>query len=444
MNIFILKSFRKQVKLEENNFLNISNFGDSDNLLNPIDKSNFIFEENNKTNIKSNLIRDDSSVNPFKIDNDNKMSFAEFNTFKEEMIKVKAQLEILTSNNFAYNPNFPNNNNFQSNPYFNNGYIGNHFRNVNFPQEGESIQSTIFFGNNSHDISHNDDSKLDENENNDLNKFNTINPLHPNNVNSNSNIYNNYYSSNCNPDPKIGFINNLPLMFPFNVQPLLYMNPFIQANNSINLNRNLKKENKDLNLKNYDKDNFENSFDLFTSEPTDTINLDSCISNIDNTRDNNMNNFRNKFVNNNPNIIDASKNNFGLNIPPTVNTFNMVFFNTRINDINLGYHRRNYQRKKIEKVLEEKEQKEEKEEIKDQDILNDKKKTKKNKNKDKKDKEDKEDSYKRIKKKKKIYNKEKKNKDNKGFWAKKYSDIKNKEVGDSISNEICKKEENYI
>ena len=76
--------------------------------------------------------------------------------------------------------------------------------------------------------------------------------------------------------------------------------------------------------------------------------MDSSFSMLENFGIKNQNQNREN-INNHNNNNQASRPNFDLNIPPSVNTFNMIFINTKINDVNLGYRSRTYNKKKNNK-----------------------------------------------------------------------------------------------
>ncbi len=299
-------------------------------------KNTLILDENNKTAIKNNLlIKEYQKVNPFRINSDNCMSNSEFMIFRDDILKIKAQLEVMTSNNYCNRSIQNPNNNPWFPPYLNNYCTGlpnsyiNH-NNINNPFLGrpstDKVQSTILLGNNL-------DDSVEENNNNHNQAYtrnNSTDALFNNNNenNINANNYNNSFFSSNNMQHAINFMNQ---GFPFIVPTSFQTFPYIKSNNQSNIFKD-KSQVKGQNAagNNDTRKLMEEAFDIDTS-----------VSNMDNLCDNNFNQNKNK-----ENNCDAASNrNLDLNIPSSFNTFNMIFVNTKINDVNLGYKKRNYNRK---------------------------------------------------------------------------------------------------
>jgi len=305
-------------------------------------KNKLFQDDNNKSTFKNkNCISDLISHNS-NVAEETLNSNYELQLLKKELLKIKEQFNIINSNNLL-NRTMPNFNYPTSNPYINNFSYG-------FPQSknqekclkgNDNNQSTFLIGNVL------DYSNHDQEEGNCNTEF-----IHNDNLNDkdkiennqNANIYNNFISSNSMSNPMMNFMHFMPFLFPFNMQPNPCMNPFIQNSKFTNRNKDI------LNYyptKNSERDDCEKT-DLIT-EPNE-LNLESSLLNLDLYTENNFKQNSSKFTK--KNMMENSNYNF--NVPPNVNTFNMVFINTKLNDVSLG-HRRIYRRKdpllKIEEGL---------------------------------------------------------------------------------------------
>lgn len=225
MKFFI---FRRQIKLEENP-TGILNANDSE-----------IIQQEEKNN-NSNIFK----INNFNSTNIKNTTDFNIEELKDEMYKLKSQLEIMNNRN---SNNFPNNSN--------NNYTNN--------------DSVFFMGSNN------------ENE---------VNP------------YSNNIFSSKNVQMPMNITQNLPFVLPYN---LPYFNNIQNNNNNI---RNLEKG--------YNNVGYPNQEDLIGKE------------NLNYGMDKN---YENKLQN-----ID-------LNVP-NVCTFNLVFINSKFNDFNMGYKKKQYQKK---------------------------------------------------------------------------------------------------
>jgi len=403
---------------------------DSEIIFNMTDKNNFLAEENNKKYFfKGNINTEDSNVNQFKAENENNlMSNSEFKLFTDDLQKIKAQLNILTSSNLA-------NRNFQSfPPYTNNQFSAFPTNNYpNFPNQSSDKDKNQFnlpFPNNF------DNSTEESNEEIDIN-----------NDNKNANVYNNFYSSNSMHQAMNFMHQGVPFLFPSSFQPFPFLNAFNHSNNIIN-----KPKNKEKNKFSKENTTYENPKTNINNQISEQFDLDSSFTNLGNYCNNNLNENKN-------NKNDAIKANYDIDIPPTVNTFNMIFINTKINDVHLGYKGRRYNRKSGLATINE-DKSNNIEEIKSDVQETEEKRNKKNK-KDKKNNEKKETNEyieksnigkkkEKNKKGKKIEKDEEKNENNSIFnnirdnpYFARYAKIKkNPRISSEILNEIEKNDIN--
>lgn len=294
--------------MEENiNNLNASSTLDTESGLNLTNNCNFINEENDKVNrIPNNTLKDNFEMNPLKSKNQNdKMSNNELKNFQNDLQGIKEQLNILTSNH-SFNKSFQNQNIYSCFPNnINNEYLG-------FPSTYNPFDVNHSCNK---DIRYNSDKTTEE-------KCKENNNIHDNN-NNNSNYFNNFYSSNSM-HPAVNFMHQgFPFLFPSSFQPF----PFLNLINH-NLNNIKNKGQTDESCQDENKGNLNNNI-------ADTFDLNSSFTNLGNFT-NNLNDDKNNALN---------KSNYDINIPPNVNTFNMIFINTKVNDVHLGYKGRTYNRK---------------------------------------------------------------------------------------------------